>query len=480
MSCPFHQRLGKPSERGDSLEFSTDDDASSGLSARLPGGYPSAAPRREWPSSVLSVGMTSSSPNGTIHLKPKAGTSSPPKISCQPGICQRGLANAVRANTVLKMPRLIPSDDGETQRPCVRCHTQTGTLFVRGDHLCNECFQKYIFTKVLKRAELGKIRSGFHEAQKRVLIPCPFDASSLSLLYLMHELLNRRDQRGQHAGFTVKVLCIDESTINGPGVSNDQVASIRRLFPHHSYDVVTLESLLSFGIDLPSLSGSETNLLALENEGSAAHLQKFLASLRSASSKMDCVNILRRRLIALYALNERCDSILFSDSATRLAERVLSETAKGRGVSLPWLIGDGILTEGIPCFYPMRELLQNELVLYADIAIPSFTSLLGASMEFPKAVSSKDTTIDVLMNHYFSSVEQNYPSIVTNVIKTSNKLMTDSAIGREARCAFCQMPQFKEENEKQEASESTPSDQHHKLAAYSEFCLGCKRMLLGA
>ncbi|RAL68532.1 hypothetical protein DID88_007259 [Monilinia fructigena] len=55
------------------------------------------------------------------------------------------------------------------------------------------------------------------------------------------------------------------------------------------------------------------------------------------------------------------------------------------------------------------------------------------------SASSKSTTIDDLMAQYFESVEENFPSIVANVVRTSSKLKpttghTSKAVALWAAC----------------------------------------------
>jgi cytoplasmic tRNA 2-thiolation protein 2 len=131
--------------------------------------------------------------------------------------------------------------------------------------------------------------------------------------------------------------------------------------------------------------------------------------------------------------------VLWGDSTTKLAERTLSETAKGRGFSLPWIVADGESPHGIEFFYPMQELLSKEIEAYASLLDPSLDDLLHAEESKP-AVSTKNTTIDDLMKQYFQSVERDYPSIVANVVKTAGKLQQLPLSETEQQCELCEMP----------------------------------------
>ncbi|KAI4124467.1 MAG: hypothetical protein LQ338_004785 [Usnochroma carphineum] len=127
------------------------------------------------------------------------------------------------------------------------------------------------------------------------------------------------------------------------------------------------------------------------------------------------IGILRSRLITSLAKELRCSSILYGDSTTRLAERTLSATAKGRGAAIPGLTSDGQSPHGIKIVYPMRELLRKEIAAYATMTDPPLTPLILEDRSRGTVASSKNSTIEELMGQYFESVEQNYPSIVANV-----------------------------------------------------------------
>ncbi|KAL8916443.1 MAG: hypothetical protein Q9208_008509 [Pyrenodesmia sp. 3 TL-2023] len=135
------------------------------------------------------------------------------------------------------------------------------------------------------------------------------------------------------------------------------------------------------------------------------------------------ISILRCRLITCLAEKHGCSGILYGDSTTRLAERTLSETAKGRGGSIPWLTADGQSPHAIKVVYPMRDLLRKEIAAYTAMTDPPLTPFILEGSSPVVVPSSKNTTIEDLMSQYFDSVEQNYPSIVANVVRTSSEEM---------------------------------------------------------
>ena len=176
-----------------------------------------------------------------------------------------------------------------------------------------------------------------------------------------------------------------------------------------------------------------------DSTSDAAALAHLLTNLNSPTSKGDITGILLRKLVVSFAKRHNCEAILWGDSTTRLAERTLAETAKGRGASLPWIVADGETLHGVPFYYPMRDLLSKEITAFTTFVEPPLADVIAIEAVKP-IVSTKNTTIDDLMKQYFASVEREYPSIVANVVKTSGKLRATPLQEVEQQCELCDVP----------------------------------------
>ncbi|KAL8763702.1 MAG: hypothetical protein Q9184_000597 [Pyrenodesmia sp. 2 TL-2023] len=261
----------------------------------------------------------------------------------------------------------------------------------------------------------------------------------------------------------------------------DNWRSIKERFPSATYSTAGLEDILNQDttLDLNDIlaSGSTSHDHAYLKEG---RLEDFLAGLPSATSRSDMISILRCRLISHLAKKHRCSSILYGDSTTRLAERTLSETAKGRGGSIPWLTADGPSPHGIKIVYPMRDLLRKEIAAYTTMTDPPLTPLILEGNSPVVVPSSKNTTIEDLMSQYFESVEQNYPSIVANVVRTSSRLVasiTDAEGGRD--CRMCSLPVTKgHEGLRWSGEQEHPNEPEVVASPPSSLCYGCARSTL--
>ena len=246
------------------------------------------------------------------------------------------------------------------------------------------------------------------------------------------------------------------------------IDGLKERFPAHTFTTISLDECSSYGI---AVDGSP--------DDKAATIQNLMSSLPTATSRADFIEVVRRRLILAFAKKHDCDSVLFGDSTTRLAEKTLSETAKGRGVALPWLTADGQSADGITCFYPMRDLLRKELISYAVVMSPPLTPLILANSG-QVSTSSKETTIDGLMSQYFESVEENYPSIVANVVRTSGRLVAPLVPESNDLCSLCAHPILTNVWDEEQRS-AIPSQSREENGSCNDegFCYGCERTVFG-
>ncbi|KAI9887262.1 MAG: cytoplasmic tRNA 2-thiolation protein 2 [Watsoniomyces obsoletus] len=209
----------------------------------------------------------------------------------------------------------------------------------------------------------------------------------------------------------------------------------------------------------------------------------FFSSLSSATSKADILQKLKVRLLVRVAEEANCKGILWGDTATKLAEKTLAETAKGRGFSLPWQISDGPSPFGIPFYYPLRDLLRKEIISFSGLVTPSLTPLIvNQDGQDTVSASSKHNSLDVLMGQYFAPVEENFPNIVANVVRTSGKLQANRDIKGSQKCSLCGIYQEAEVDAKRVTNtEPSSTTKFFDLLSVQDtsagFCHGCERAL---
>jgi cytoplasmic tRNA 2-thiolation protein 2 len=298
-----------------------------------------------------------------------------------------------------------------------------------------------VHTKAIKRLESFRVNfAASPDQQRKILLPLSHGVSSTTLLHILDLHLNTQRSKTNRTGFSISVLVIDEGSQN-PAAA-ERLHKIRERYANHEYASLPLHDVFRLLPDDASLRDLIPGLQNQEATTTQEQLASMIASLTSATARADVLSTLRTRLIVEFAKQSGCESILWGDSTTRLAEKTLAETAKGRGFSLPWQVSDGKSPFDINFHYPLRDVLKKELFSYVDLAEPALASLVyeplsGATQA---SMSSKNTTIDDLMKQYFESVEENFPSIVSNVVRTTGKLEIPAGATSNPRCSLCGMP----------------------------------------
>lgn len=338
---------------------------------------------------------------------------------------------------------------------------------------------QYVTTKAVKRIEAYRPRGSSAKAPRKMLLPISFGPSSTCLLAILDSHLQTQRDRMGRTSYELLLAHVDLDTDSSGGSSASVLLEkMKERFPSHSYVSVNIADAVDLDIDW--------ELLGLENYGGLSlsgrdRLSNLFSSVSSATSKADITTILITRLLVDIAKKNNCESILFGDSTTRLAEKTLTETAKGRGFSLPWQVSDGMSPFGITFQYPLRDILKKEVTVFSSLKEAPLTDLIiHSSTSTNVSVSNKSTTIDDLMAQYFESVEENYPSIVANVVRTSSKLKALTASDIPASCGFCGLPVVEGTNGIYGWGGDQNSDSHITISDSQNrgiLCYGCSRSM---
>ncbi|KAK7742064.1 Cytoplasmic tRNA 2-thiolation protein 2 [Cytospora paraplurivora] len=380
--------------------------------------------------------------------------------------------------------------------------------------------------KAVKRLEvLGKEIGAAPTQTKKIFVGLSFGASSASLVNMLDESIQNQLKKRPTPAYEPVIVHVDtdlspaaSGTATATDDSSDTLVSSppsQRLldrfserYPGLRFARIPMTAILRPGVNstidwsaLPiAPSGLEGD--GHDGRGSKEELRDFFARLPSNTSRADVTRLFVRHILVSTAVRDGAHALLLGDSTTALAELTLGETAKGRGFSLPWMVGDGPQTiryynaprprEGgaaaadgreaatgevvatLPIYYPLREIFRNELVIYTGLVTPPLTELLvspetGAGSA---VVSHKDVSIDDVMSRYFQDVEENYPSIVANVVRTTAKLERLGAEHGEACCGLCGMglDELGDERWRGEIGDDGGGE-------YGQLCYGCQRAM---
>ena len=226
---------------------------------------------------------------------------------------------------------------------CESCKTVPSVVFLRHRHLCNPCALKFILQKF--KRQMGQITS-FFEFERRdikghiskILIFADAKPASEALIgmlkaYYLKDGLQTQEKFLENRLPFVEILMIgkEESTIEKFDCKWIKVRKIG------------LRELSGNTVKLTFQSGNVFQILL-----SQPLMRDVLDSFKS-DSRDEAFSILRAKSVSDYALRNNYDVIIYPDTATQIASKVLALTAQGRGFIVPWECGALVkLPNGIP------------------------------------------------------------------------------------------------------------------------------------
>ncbi|KAJ9518791.1 hypothetical protein QJQ45_026064, partial [Haematococcus lacustris] len=158
-------------------------------------------------------------------------------------------------------------------------------------------------------------------------------------------------------------------------------------------------------------------------------LQQLVGGVRDVTGREDLVAHLRLRLLRQLASRLGCSKLALGDSANTLAVRIISDTAKGRGYSLPADIAlvdarGGWATPVV--VRPCKEVTAKELVLFCrHRGLPGPVALPSLAVLSPRAHHSLNDLSEAFVNNIQASSSRGsvtLPSIMFTILRTASAL----------------------------------------------------------
>ncbi|XP_030297737.1 cytoplasmic tRNA 2-thiolation protein 2 [Sparus aurata] len=358
------------------------------------------------------------------------------------------------------------ADPPSVSKKCVKCKEATAAVVIRArDVYCRGCFKEYFIHKF--RAMLGKNRIIF--PGEKVLLAVSGGPSSCSMLSQVQEGLSQNAHKKLR--FLPGIIYIDEGGAVGQSVKDRlrMVAELQAVFkatgfPFH---IVPLEQVL----DLPSSvvmkapSPSEQPASAykaavdnfIQNDSSScltpqeqeetslpdvqeSHtqlLQQLIGSAKTLTAKEDLLNTLRQHLLVHTARTEGYSKLMLGDNCTRVAVKLLTSISLGRGAQLAQDTGfSDFRYDDVIFVRPMRDYSAKEIAYYNHMfKVPSV---------FIPNLDTKKTdkaSIQHLTETFVTKLQTDFPSTVSTIYRTSEKLQTacksSSTADHSDRCLLC-------------------------------------------
>ncbi|XP_067256340.1 cytoplasmic tRNA 2-thiolation protein 2 isoform X1 [Chanodichthys erythropterus] len=338
-------------------------------------------------------------------------------------------------------------------RKCMKCKEGTAVLIIRvSDAFCRSCFKEYFIHKF--RAMLGKNRVIF--PQEKVLLAVSGGAASCSMLAQVQEGLSR--DAPKKLRFMPGIIYVDDGGACGRSSEERQrsVDQLKSIFTETGfpYFIVPLEQVFSLptsvlvpGTSDPDSSNpsykqavdqyiKEKQKLTEEEAASAVAqlrieesvcspehklaLERLFSSLNTLTAKEDMLQTLRQHLILHIARENGYSKVMMGDSCSRLAVKLLSNIALGRGAALASDTGFSDPRYGdVVIVRPMRDYSSKEIAAYSRMFhVPSvFISGLDTK-------THDKASIQRLTESFVTNLQADFPSTVSTIYRTSEKLHT--------------------------------------------------------
>lgn len=299
-------------------------------------------------------------------------------------------------------------------------------------------------------------------------------------------------------GFELVVMVIEETA------SDDTRAKLESLVAKYApvkmtYKIVVLDEyatdpLMQMAVtETFAVLGLQKGLLA----ESGSTISSLLASAASRSLRTDLLSTVHAELILRTAIAEKCQTVVYGHSMTRLANEVISLTVKGRGLTIHEAVADRtIVRDGTEVHYifPLRDILLAEVKAVLDLGDMAEYVVVP---ENPSRIV-KNMTVEALVGQYFDTLDATgYASTASTVVKTGEKLggPKDPAV---AQCRICgtsihhkaqkwvntitvsEGAALTTEEEKEYAAQYAALEAENLSGSPVEACYGCTVTLAGA
>ncbi|NXO53338.1 CTU2 protein, partial [Aramus guarauna] len=254
-------------------------------------------------------------------------------------------------------------------RPCVKCGQGPAALIIRlGDAFCRGCFREYFVHKF--RAMLGKNRVIF--PGEKVLLALSGGPASSAMLRQVQEGLSR--ETAKRLRFVPGLIYVDEGAVRGQSAAQRE-QSLARMetllqatgFPYH---LAHLEQDGDGDTSLPGLSTQDTPAgppaaPRLPPTARTQELLRLFEAVETPTAREELLQMLRTHLILQTARTGGYTKVMTGESCTRVAIKLLTNLALGRGAFLAVDTGFADNRHGdVMVVRPMREYAAKEIAFY--------------------------------------------------------------------------------------------------------------------
>lgn len=172
-----------------------------------------------------------------------------------------------------------------------------------------------------------------------------------------------------------------------------------------------------------------------ETPNQTNRLRELFQEVMTVTAQEDLLSHLYRNLLQRIAKNKCYDYVMVGDCGSNIAVKILADVAQGRGSQLPLIVGFKDNRSEVPVLRPMREFTKKEILFYncfndiTSFSIPSFATK-----------ASSHGSVNRLTEELIFGLQAGFPSTVSTVLKTGDKIASNVASKSTQDCVLCLAP----------------------------------------
>ncbi|KAI9297016.1 hypothetical protein K502DRAFT_363683 [Neoconidiobolus thromboides FSU 785] len=299
---------------------------------------------------------------------------------------------------------------------CIKCKTEKSSLIVRNIRYCKSCFLYNFEGKF--RSILNRTRSINDKNCQNMLLAFSGGISSRAMLQLVKNFTTPHNKYGN-----ILVCHIDESIVLDN--CNNNVNELESIVQGYNFEYKK--------INLESIYQQDEN----ENK---RRLLELLNSLSNLTEKEDLIQNLKHTLLVQIAKESNSSMLLLGDSSTTIAIKTIALTSKGRGFSLPFEIAtESNCYQGVTLIRPMRDSINKEIAMFNY-----FNQLSTPWLSTIYTKKPGRSSIFRLTEEFIINLDNGFPSTVSTIVRTANKLTPSSKVDAKKWCLLCLNPAEKD------------------------------------
>lgn len=315
--------------------------------------------------------------------------------------------------------------DFKNFRKCLKCEKNSVVVTRICEALCKDCFMEYFTHKF--RATIGKHK--IIEKNEEVLYAYSGSGSSVAMLNLISQGTGDAAYLKKRFTFKPTILYIEDHKL----LDKECDSQTRK---EHIQKVIESLEFSGFKIYFSLIENSiideekeeseplfyESNEKLNFNKDESQLCERFVQfanDIKTETSREEMFKRLRMKLINKIAKKLAINKILFSLNCSKLTVDLLSNVAMGKGAHISAEMALEQKHNDLIYLRPLREVTSKEIAFYNHFSNKE-SSIISSNSSL---LNPPNTTIYRLTEKFINGVQNDFPTTVATIFRTSDKLV---------------------------------------------------------